>query len=489
MTYARQAGVLLAWLVCGLGLVACKVGPNFTTPAAKTPSQWGAKTDRVNPDGPPIERWWAQFNDTALDSLIDRALQANLDLKIAVQRVEEARAERDVTGAQAWPKLNVDAGVTRTRLSQTTPTGSLFSSVGQLPLPGGARVKVPLTYNQFQADADASWEVDLFGRVRRAIEAADAQVQVSIEDQHAVKLTLMSDVAQSYIQLRGAQLRQGTAVENVATLSELLELTQQRRDAGLTTEEDVSRSAAQLAATRADLPAFTLQITQGIHALSALLGREPDALRAELEASGPIPAVPESVAIGVPADLARRRPDIREAEASLHAATAQIGVATADLFPRLVLSAQGGLQSQALSTLAEWASRFGSIGPSLQIPVFDRGRWKTVQLQNLRAQESALAYQRIVINALHEVANALASFDADQERRLELDRAVSRSRDALSLARERYESGVVNFIDVLDAERTLQQNESALIDAVTATSVDLVALYRALGGGWEQGTG
>jgi multidrug efflux system outer membrane protein len=488
-------GLLPALALSGALLAAgCTVGPNFVRPDAATAPHWSAssqpqlagRVSTVREDGPPVERWWLQFNDASLESLIERAVSANLDLKIAVQRVEEARAERDVTGSQAWPRLSVGASYTRQQLSQTTPTGALFSSVGQIVLPGGQHVHVPLTYNQFQVDADASWEIDLFGRVRRAIEAASAEVQVSIEDQHAVRLTLLSDVAQSYIQLRGAQLRKATAVENAATLTELLDLTQQRRDAGLTTDEDVSRSAAQLASTRADLPAYDLQITQGINRLSALLGREPQALRGELMSAASIPAVPDSVAVGVPADLARRRPDIREAEANLHAATAQIGVATADLFPRLVLTAQGGLQSQALNQLSEWASRFGAVGPGFQLPIFDRGRWKSVHLQNVRAQESALAYQNTVLKALHEVANALAAFNADQQRRLELDQAVSHNRDALALARQRYQSGVANFIDVLDAERSLQQNESAQIDAVTATSVDLVALYRALGGGWEQ---
>jgi outer membrane protein, multidrug efflux system len=484
---------LLASWCCGLVASGCNVGPNFVRPEPRTPEHWRSapapeapsRPSQLLEEGQPAGRWWLQFNDSAMQSLIERAITANLDLRIAVQRVEEARAQRDVTGAQAWPRLSLGASYNRTRLSQTTPTGSLFSSVGQIPLPGGAHVNVPLTYNQFQTDADASWEIDLFGRLRRELEAANAQLQVSVEDEHAVQLTLMSDVAQSYIQLRGAQLRKATAVENVATLGELLELTQQRRDAGLTTDEDVSRSSAQLAATRADLPAFDLQIAEGINALSALLGREPDALRGELEMAAPIPAVPDTVAIGVPADLARRRPDIREAEATLHVATAQIGVATADLFPRLVLSAQGGLQSQAFSQLGEWASRFGSIGPGFQLPIFDRGRWKTVHLDNVRAQEAALAYQSSVIKALREVANTLAAFAADQDRRIELDQAVSQSRDALSLARERYQSGVANFIDVLDAERTLQQTESAQIDAITATSVDLVALYRALGGGWS----
>jgi outer membrane protein, multidrug efflux system len=485
---------LLPSLLGGLLAAGCNVGPNFVRPDAKTPAHWSAssqppgaaRASTLHEESPPVERWWLQFNDAALESLMERAVGANLDLKIAVRRVEEARAERDVTGSQAWPRLSLGTSYARQRLSQTTPTGALFTSVGQIVLPGGQHVQVPLTYNQFQADADASWEIDLFGRVRRQIEAATAQVQVSVEDEHAVRLTLMSDVAQGYIQLRGAQLRKATAMENAATLTELLELTRQRRDAGLTTDEDVSRSAAQLASTRADLPAYDLQITQGINRLSALLGREPDALRAELATAAPIPTVPDSVAVGVPADLARRRPDVREAEASLHAATAQIGVATADLFPRLVLTAQGGLQSQALNQLAEWASRFGALGPSFTLPIFDRGRWKTVHLQNVRAQESALAYENTVLKALHEVANALAGFNADQDRRLELDQAVSASREALGLARERYQSGVANFIDVLDAERSLQQNESGQIDAVTATSVDLVALYRALGGGWEQ---
>jgi multidrug efflux system outer membrane protein len=484
---------LLSPLAGALLAAGCNVGPNFARPDPKVPPQWVAtavapgseRASKARDDAEPVAQWWLQFNDATLQSLIERAVGANLDLKIAVQRVEEARAERDVTGSQAWPHLSVGAGYSRQRLSETTPTGALFSSVGQLPLPGGQHVRVPLTYNQFQVDADASWEIDLFGRVRRAVEAANAQVQVSMEDEHAVQLTLLSDVAQSYIQLRGAQRRLATALENVATLTELLELTRQRRDAGLTTDEDVSRSAAQLSSTRADLPAYDLQITDSINRLSALLGREPDALRGELSAATPIPAVPDSVAVGVPAQLARRRPDIREAEASLHAATAQIGVATADLFPRLVLSGQGGLQSQGLNQLAEWASRFGSFGPSFQLPIFDRGRWKTVHLQSVRAQESALAYQSTVLKALHEVANALAAFSADQVRRMELDHAVGESRDALALARERYQSGVANFIDVLDAERSLQLNESAQIDAVTATSVDLVALYRALGGGWD----
>jgi NodT family efflux transporter outer membrane factor (OMF) lipoprotein len=198
-----------------------------------------------------------------------------------------------------------------------------------------------------------------------------------------------------------------------------------------------------------------------------------------------VPSAPPEVSIGLPAELARRRPDIREAEANLHAATAQIGVAVADLFPRLTFAANGGFQSETTGNLLQWASRFGSLGPTLDVPIFDRGRWKAVHLYDVRAQEAALTYQRTVLNALHEVENALAAYAADQQRRRWLEATVTENRDALTLSRQRYETGLTNFIDVLDAERTLQQNQLLLADSTTAVATDLVGLYRALGGGWQ----
>jgi len=238
--------------------------------------------------------------------------------------------------------------------------------------------------------------------------------------------------------------------------------------------------------THAEMPAFEAEITQSINQLSRLLGLPPEALRAELDGVAPVPAGPSDVSIGVPAELARRRPDIREAEASLHAATAQIGVAVADLFPRLTLTATGGFQSETAGNLLEWASRFGSLGPTLALPIFDRGRWQTLRLYDVRAQEAALAYQRTVLNALHEVENSLAAYAADQQRRAWLDSAVAQNRDALVLSRQRYDSGLITFVDVLDVERTLQQNQLALADSMTGVATDLVRVYRALGGGWQQ---
>jgi len=500
---AMASGLLAACM-----LPACTVGPDFVRPTPQAPAHWSTRAtappapeqrptapadgaaappSSVDEQNAELRSWWRGLEDPKLDSLIERAVQSNLDLRAAVLRIEEARAQRAIAAAAFWPTLSVDASYSRQRFSETTPTGSLLTTVGGARGPGGASVNIPNPYNQFQLSAGASWEIDLFGRVRRSVEAAQAGVQVSIEDQRAVLVSVVADVAQSYTELRGAQARLRVARENLATINELLDLTRQRRAAGLTTDIDVGNAIAQADATSADLPAFELEITQNVNQLSRMLGQEPEALRPELDGAAPVPSVPANVSIGLPADLARRRPDIREAEANLHAATAQIGVAVADLFPRLTLAANGGLQSDATGNLFAWASRFGSLGPTLDVPVFDRGRWKTVRLYDVRAQEAALAYQRTVLDALHEVENALAAYAADQRRRTWLEAAVAQNRDALALSRQRYENGLVTFIDVLDMQRTLRQNELSLADSVAAVTTDLVRLYRALGGGWQPG--
>jgi NodT family efflux transporter outer membrane factor (OMF) lipoprotein len=487
-------------------LIGCTVGKNFVTPRAQTPEHWPEQARNVPDAAPPLPgaalsaspdistaegdvplAWWQGFQDPMLTRLIERGRDSNLDVRVALLRVQEARAQREVAAAQYWPNLSLDASFSRQRLSESTPTGALIGNIGNLGLPGVPAFSIPNPYNQYQLSAGASWELDLFGRVRRQVEAADANVQVSVEDQHAVLEAALADIAQSYIELRGAQARQRVARDNLTTIDELLQLTQQRNEAGLTTYIDVSNAAAQAEVTRAELPAIELQITQSMNQLSRLLGREPEALRAELASDVPMPPLPSAVPIGLPAQLARRRPDIREAEAGLHAATAQQGVAVADLFPRLTLSASGGFQSESAGQLLDWASRFGSFGPALELPVFDRGRWKSLRLYDVRAQEAALNYQSTVLQALHEVDNAVTALATDQQRRAWLLATVADNRDALTLSRQRYESGLTNFIDVLDAERTLQRNQLTLVDTITAVGTDLVRLYRALGGGWQAG--
>jgi outer membrane protein, multidrug efflux system len=517
--------------LCVLPLAACTVGPNFKRPAAQLPAHWpatvlqspastppgeplptappgeslpatSALTEGSGPGpgspaesaaGPPsgaaagpLTTWWREFDDATLDSLIERAVHANLDLRAAVLRTSEALAQRDINAAGQWPTLSANASYDRERISETTPEGSLLGGASKLAaIPGVGRVNIPNPFNQAQLGANASWEPDLFGRLRRTVEAANASAQVSLEDQRAVRVAMLAQVAQSYIALRGAQARRAVALQDLATIDDLLQLTQQRHAAGLNTELDVRNAMAQASQTRATLPALELQITQAIHTLGVLLGEDPEALRSQLDRPGAIPPVPPQVPMGLPAELARRRPDIREAEAGLHAATARIGVAVADLYPHLTLSASGGFQSESIGSLLRWSSLFGSVGPALDIPLFDRGHRRTVRLYDLKAQEAALAYQSAVLNALHEVEDAAAAYRADQQQRQWLTDTVAQNRIALELARQRYQSGLYDFTNVLDVQRTLQQSEQSLLQSTTAVSTDLVRLYRALGGGWS----
>ena len=472
----------------------CAAGPDYAPPTADTPAHWStapgpapsAPRDSVTTqDAADLAHWWSNFNDSTLNALIERARTSNLDLRAAVLRIEEARAQRGVTTAAWWPSLSANAGYSRTRLSETTPTGSLFTSFDHVPIPGAPNLSIPNPYNQYQLGADVSWEPDLFGRVRRSAEAADAGVAASVEDQHAALVALLGDVARAYIDLRGAQRSLATAQRIIAADDELLDLTRQRRAAGLTSEVDVVEAGAELSATQAQLPTYTLAITQAINQLSRLLGLPPGTLRAELDAEANPPPLPATVPLGLPAELARRRPDIRRAEASLHEATADIGVAVAGLYPRLTLTGAGGLQSETAGEVTEWASRFFSLGPTLELPLLDRGQWRTVSLQRVRAREAAVAYASTVLTALQEVENARAAYDSDQDRYAWLATTVEQNRDALDLTRQRYGSGVASFIEVLDAERTLRQNELARAQVATLVGEDLVSLYRALGGGWE----
>jgi len=301
-----------------------------------------------------------------------------------------------------------------------------------------------------------------------------------------VLLSMVSDVAATYIDLRGAQLRRSILERSLATQRDLLQLTRDRRNAGLTSDLDVENATAEVGTTEAQVPLADREITVDINQLSQLMAKQPEALRTELGGMQPVPPVPPVVPIGLPSDLARRRPDIRQAEANLHAATAEVGVAVSNYFPQLTLTAAGGFQSVGLSRLIETASRFASFGPAIELPIFEGGRLRaTVRLQRLKAKEAAVIYAQTVLTALNQVEDALAAYASDQARSTSLHTAVTASRNARQLARQRYQSGVASFIDVLDAERSEEQNELALADATTAVSADLVQLYRALGGGWE----
>ena len=475
----------------------CTLGPDFTPPRPQTPASFTTENSpgqnsRFTTGQADEGAWWARFQDSELSALIQNASADNFDVRTAVLRIAEAREQLAVAEGDRYPMLGGNTSYARQRISRTTAQGSLFNSFGSLDsvLPPGAAASLPRfpnPYDQFQAGFDASWEPDLFGRVRRSVEAAGAEMRATLEDSHDVLVSLASEVARRYIDLRGAQQKLTIARDNLATERDILLLAQQRRQAGLTNEIDVHNAAAQATATESQIPQLERQIDAEINQLGLLLGREPGALRAELVAEKPVPPVPPEIAVGLPGDLLRRRPDIRAAEARLHAATARIGVATADLFPRVTLSAQFGTQSETVAGLANWASRFLTIGPALQVPIFEGGKLQAnLRLTDVREQEAAVGYAKTVVGAMHDVQDALVAVQDEEQRHDLLTMTVGENRIAAGLARDRYVAGLTTFLDVLDADRRLQQNESMLADSTAALSTDAVAVYKALGGGWQE---
>ncbi|MGH8302048.1 MAG: efflux transporter outer membrane subunit [Steroidobacteraceae bacterium] len=490
MTPLRLRSVALASLGCMLS--GCALGPSFVKPRPNVPAQWSATATGNGSEGAAhvtSERaqtvaWWSSFNDPTLTSLVQQSAAQNLDVKQSVLRIEEAQAQAAVVAGGLWPSLSANASWSRQRLSTNTPNGAIFG----LHFPGLPPTLVN-PYNQYQLGLGASWTLDLFGTERRALEAAGAEMQAAVEGEHAALLSMVSDVAATYIDLRGAQARRLILERSLATQRNLLQLTRDRHNAGLTSDLDVQNATAEVGTTEAEVPLADREITVDINELSQLMAKPPEALRAELAQAQPVPPVPPAVPIGLPSDLARRRPDIREAEANLHAATAEIGVAISNYFPRLTLTAAGGLQSEGLSQLIDTASRFASLGPAIELPIFQGGRLRaTVRLRRVKAKEAAVVYAQTVLAALNQVEDALAAYGSDQARRASLETAVTASRNARQLAQQRYQSGVASFIDVLDAERTEEQIGLSFADASAAVSADLVQLYRALGGGWQGGT-
>ena len=345
------------------------------------------------------------------------------------------------------------------------------------------------SFNLFQSGFDSSWEIDFWGRVRREVESADAAILASAEARRDSLVTVLSEVARDYIQLRGQQRDLQIARDSLKSQQDSLRITQERQQGGLTTGLDVANAAAQLGTTAAQIPQLEAQAATTVNAISLLLGETPGALVAQIGQARPVPPVPPAVPVGLPSDLARRRPDIRRAEAQLHAATADIGQAEADFFPKVTLSGSVGVQAVRFKDLGN-ISPFGALqfsgGPSVTIPIFEGGRLKyTLDLRKAQQQEAAVQYQQVVLQAFHDVDNALTNYAAEQSRREQLGRSVDQARRALSLARQQYVTGLSTFLEVLTAQRTLLQGELQYADSTTTVSTNLVQLYKALGGGWE----
>jgi multidrug efflux system outer membrane protein len=456
----------------------CAVGPNYKRPRVAVPSQWTvAATRGTETKSPETDEWWASFQDPELNSLVDRSVSRNLDLKLALERVQEARAARGVARSFFFPSIDGAASGTRNRQRVIAPVG-----------PQNSPLIAPVEYNNFQGGLSASWELDVFGGIRRNVQAATADMTAAEENRRDVLVILLGDVGRVYAQLRGFQRRLEIANKNIKTQQDTLDLTSARAKAGLATELDVSRAAAQLESTKSVVPSLISGIDVSIHRLSVLLGEEPGALRSELEKASPIPSAGPEVDVGLPSDLLKRRPDIRRSEAQLAAATARIGEAKADLFPRFVLTGTAGRQATQLHDLTLGAGNFFSAGPGISLPLFTGGRIRSnIAVQTSRQREALISYQSAILNALEEVENALVGYSQEQERRDRLNDAVAHSQLAVDLATEQYKAGLVDFLSVLDAQRDLYANEDQLVQSQTSVTTNLVGLYRALGGGWNLG--
>ncbi len=483
-------------------LAGCTVGPDFERPNPWSPLSWFRTTPGENaparlsmPVAEPVDvAWWEVLHDPVLTGLMRRVANSNLDVRTAGIRLAESRAQRGVTAAGEYPTANGNASYTRERPSSKGVLGLLGGSdTGQTDSNGlgGRQGGIPSTaplgaFDLFQGGFDASWELDLWGRIRRQVESADASVEASTEARRQTLLTSLAELARNYVQLRGEQESERIVRSNLASAQQAVRLTNERAQGGLATDLDVANARAQLEATAANLPTLQQQEQQSINAISLLLGEPPGALGAELNGRKPVPPVPPQVPIGLPSELARRRPDIRQAEAQLHAATADIGAAQADFYPRLTLSGSFALQATQFRDLFSWDARTYGLGPSLTIPIFEGGRLRrTLELRRAQQQEAAINYQKVVLQAFHDVDNALIAYRADQLRRDRLAAQVTQSRRALGIANDRFRQGLSDFLEVLTAQRTVLGAEQDLANATTAVSTDLIALYKALGGGWQ----
>jgi len=458
--------VCLAVFFCGC----VAVGPEYQRPTLETPSQWGESREKAA-TAPTLEKtaWWQAFGDPMLNRLLVQAAKVNLDLAQARARIKQARAALVLAGAPALPTVNVGGTVTRSDRSD-----NLVSAGG------------PSLSTVYQAGFDASWELDVFGGVRRSVEGAQARLEASVEDLHATLLTLLGDVARNYIDLRANQAQLQITRHNLELQQETVAVTRKRYQLGLTTSLDVAQAEAQQATTEADVPILEAASKQSIHRLGILLAQEPNALKKELSPASPLPKVEGLIATGLPSELLQRRPDLRQAERQLAAASADIGVATAGLYPTFDLTLGLGLQSSSASKFMETSSRYWSIVPGVSLPLLDGGKTRaTIASKQAVFEESLARYRAAYNSALEDVENALTALYAERARHRLLVASVRVNEEAVATASERYRRGLTTFLEVLITQRALYTAQSSLSQSDANQLTDLVSLCKALGGGWD----
>lgn len=473
--FAARPTLGLALLLLPIG---CTVGPDYTPPAPDAAAGFHQPLEGgLSPAPADLSRWWASLKDPVLDGLITRAVGGSLDLREAQARLREARAQRGIVAADGLPQIDASGNYTRQRFSQS----------GTASRVGGTDGDLDNSFDLYQAGFDASWEIDVFGRVRRGVEAADADIGAAEESRRDVLVSLLSEVARNYVELRSLQSRLAIARKNVDVQQASVEIAGARAQAGLASELDTKRAQSQLASTRSQIPRLQESIAATINRLSVLLGERPGSLAGTLDAAAPVPPLPPEVPVGLPSDMLRRRPDIRAAERRLAAATARVGVAIADLYPRFSLTGSFGLSSDQFGTWGDADSRFWSFGPAVRWPVFEGGRLRSaIGVQNAREEQALIAYERSVLTSFEEVENAIVAYSKEQTRHNDLAAAVAAEREAVALATEAYTRGLTDFSAVIDAQRQLYILEDQLAQSDGSRTTNLIGLYKALGGGWEQ---
>ncbi len=461
----------VSWLFVGfMVLTGCaSVGPNYYPPKTSVSSEWntqltgGLNAQEMNPQT--LASWWKTLDDPALLRLIERAVSGNLDVKKARAKIREARARRGIAKADRFPTFDASGSVVRSRNSEETGSGN--------------------TGSLYEAGIDAAWELDVFGGVRRSVEAAEADLGATQEGLRDTLVSLLAEVALNYIEVRTYQTRLTIAEANFASQSETYQLTLWRFEAGVGDELAVEQARYNLENTRSQIPTLRTGAVQAINSIALLLGEQPGTVQKELEQYTPIPVIPAEVAVGAPADVLRRRPDIRKAGRELAAQTARIGVAAAELYPKFKLSGSIGLEAFSFGNLLSWGSRTFNGGSGISWRIFDAGAIRQdIEVQSALQEQYLIAYEASVLGALKEVENALTAFAQEQKRRQSLAETARAAEGAVELAEYKYQAGLADFTNVLDAQRSLLSFQDQLAQSEGTVTSNLVRLYKALGGGW-----
>jgi len=468
-----------------ISLTGCTtVGPDYVPPEKKVPEKFNTQLEAVKIEPPKVEKeepapvpvkkvtremlgdWWQTLEDPVLSQIIDKAIKGNLDLKLAQSRIREERARRGIAQSGRFPTIDASASTTRQQTSQESNTGQ--------------------ANNLHSTGFDASWEIDLFGGIQRNVESAEATVAAREEDLNDTLVTLVAEAALNYVEIRTFQARLQAAEKNLKSQEDTLQIVKDRLESGLTTSLTLEQANYNLENTKSQIPTLKIGIEQGKNGLAVLLGEFPGALKQELDNYKPVPVLPIEVAIGVPADLLRRRPDIRRTERELAAQTARVGVATADLYPKLTLIGSVGLESLSAASLFTGPAAAFSIGPKVTWPVFNAGRIRqNIKVEDEKQEQSLIQYELSVLTAVKDVENAMIDYAQEQVRRNSLIKTSQAANRAVELARELYAAGLSDFLGVLEAERSLFQFQDQLAASEGSVVSNLIRLYKSLGGGWK----